>query len=657
MHRPRSQWIAALCAALLSLASAFAAEGSAEETKQLIEILQSDQGVFEKAKACQRLAIVGTADAVPALAALLSDEKLAHYARFGLEPIEHPSVDEALRAALERLEGELRIGVINSIGARRDVQAQDALIALLGSTDRELAVAAAAGLGRIGALEGADALLRALGSRSKELGIRLGEAAVVCGEVLAAAGKRDAAVSTFAAVRKAALPTHVRAAALRGEVLASGDDGIELLLDTIRGDDAVLHRIAFGVARELPGRSATRALVDALDGLAAKKRVQVLRALADRGDRAALPAVLALAAEEGVSDAPRVAAIRALETLGDAAAVPSLVGAASGDNADVAAAAFATLAEMGGEDVDGATLALLEIALRRGRGERGMSFLRTMIQVAGSRKIASSVRLLTEAAGRDEESIRLAAIRSLGTTVGLDDFGALVDRLASSKGDAESKAIRDALGMASRRMPSPGDCSRAIAEAMAAAPNESKAVLLSVLSAVGGAEALDVVARSARASEASVRHAALATLGEWPHESAVAKLLEVLPTMESADERTRAYDAFRSIVRRLGFDRNRRIGSCVEAMDLAKTDEERRLTISALEGIPAPRTLNILAPHLESDALGDAAASAIVTICERLIRTRQRGAVAPAIEKVLAATEDADLVRRAKALAKQASGN
>ena len=53
-----------------------------------------------------RLAMVGTKDAVPALAALLTDPQLSHYARFGLVPIPDPSVDDALRDGAEEAEGQ-----------------------------------------------------------------------------------------------------------------------------------------------------------------------------------------------------------------------------------------------------------------------------------------------------------------------------------------------------------------------------------------------------------------------------------------------------------------------------------------------------------------------------------------------------------------------
>ena len=94
MHPRKHALLAAMVATLLvtPVLFVFAQDGSPRRgEKELINVLNSDAELFEKAKACQDLAVVGTARAVPALAAQLENEKLAHYARFALEPIPDPS--------------------------------------------------------------------------------------------------------------------------------------------------------------------------------------------------------------------------------------------------------------------------------------------------------------------------------------------------------------------------------------------------------------------------------------------------------------------------------------------------------------------------------------------------------------------------------------
>jgi HEAT repeat protein len=105
--------------------------------------------VFAKAKACQRLAITGDGNAVPAVAKLLGDQTLSHYARTALEQIPHASASDALRAALAQVKGGLLVGVINSLGVRRDTKAIADLSRLRQDSDPQVARAADAALARI----------------------------------------------------------------------------------------------------------------------------------------------------------------------------------------------------------------------------------------------------------------------------------------------------------------------------------------------------------------------------------------------------------------------------------------------------------------------------------------------------------------------------
>ena len=94
---------------------------------QLIAVLNSSAAENEKADACMQLARVGTKAAVRPLAALLGDDKLSHMARYALEPIPDASVDQALRQEAGKLEGRKLVGLIGSIGVRRDMKAFDLL--------------------------------------------------------------------------------------------------------------------------------------------------------------------------------------------------------------------------------------------------------------------------------------------------------------------------------------------------------------------------------------------------------------------------------------------------------------------------------------------------------------------------------------------------
>ena len=169
---------------------------------------------FQKAKACQRTGELGAKEAVPALAALLGDEHLSTYARYGLEPIADPSADEALRAAMPKLKWNQLIGVINSIGKRRDAKASPALVKMMHGPDVEVARASAAALGKIGGTASSKDLLAALNKTTGTTRTAVADAALVCAERLLEDGKRDQALSLYASLGAAGVPQPVRLGAM-----------------------------------------------------------------------------------------------------------------------------------------------------------------------------------------------------------------------------------------------------------------------------------------------------------------------------------------------------------------------------------------------------------------------------------------------------------
>src|SRR5260370_5640753 len=126
--------------------------------KRLLAALKSDPSRDARDYLCRKLAIIGTAAAVPTLAGLLLSETNSHMARFALERIPAPEAAQALREALGTANGNLKIGVISSLGGRRDGAAVGALANSLRDNDVAIARAAALALGAIGSVESAAAL-------------------------------------------------------------------------------------------------------------------------------------------------------------------------------------------------------------------------------------------------------------------------------------------------------------------------------------------------------------------------------------------------------------------------------------------------------------------------------------------------------------------
>ncbi|MCX8037881.1 MAG: HEAT repeat domain-containing protein [Candidatus Sumerlaeia bacterium] len=164
---------------------------------------------------CRMLARIGSADCVVALAALLDDADLSVLARASLEQIPDAAAGKALRDRLPALQGMAKVGVIQSLGARRDAESAPALAALLNDADAHVAGAAAAALGEIGTPESAAALRTFLPRAPQAILPTAADAALVCADRLTAANRRDEARTLLETTARCTLPKHIAAAVQR----------------------------------------------------------------------------------------------------------------------------------------------------------------------------------------------------------------------------------------------------------------------------------------------------------------------------------------------------------------------------------------------------------------------------------------------------------
>lgn len=182
--------------------------------QELLKILQSDATTNGKDYACRKLKVVGGDASVPVLAAMLSDERLAHMARYALESMPSDAAGEALLNALGSLKGKLKAGAIGSLGARRENAAVAALAALLHDGDATVAKAAATALGSIRSKDAAQALSGAK-PNADAVAIAI-DSSLACAENLLAQGDKSMALSIYQQLIKGDPPQHVKVAATKG---------------------------------------------------------------------------------------------------------------------------------------------------------------------------------------------------------------------------------------------------------------------------------------------------------------------------------------------------------------------------------------------------------------------------------------------------------
>lgn len=183
---------------------------------RLLAVLKSPAPPVAKEYVCRKLALVGSAEAVPALRELLADEFLSTGARLALENIPGDAPARALRDRLSRLSGAAQIGLINSLGARRDERSVSGLAKLLKSDDTEVVAAAIAALGNIGSPQAAKELKKFQPRAPGTLARPLADACLVCAGHLMSAQKRSDALALYTLLNGCRLPDYFKPAVARG---------------------------------------------------------------------------------------------------------------------------------------------------------------------------------------------------------------------------------------------------------------------------------------------------------------------------------------------------------------------------------------------------------------------------------------------------------
>ena len=578
-----------------------------KDQRELIAVLQSGLPQ-DKAIACKQLAIYGNKDAVSALAPLLADKQLSSWARIALEAIPDPAASDAIRETIGKLQGRLLVGAINSLGVRRDAKAVDLLIERLKDSDADVASAAAVALARIGGAPAVKTLEQSLAGSPAAVRSAAAEGCILCAERALAQSQTDEAVRIYEAVRKADVPQQRILEATRGAVLARKTAGAPLLAELLQSTDKARFAVGLRTARELAGREVTDALMAELGRATPARQALLILALADRGDTAALPAVLR-AAQSGPASL-RIAAVRVLKRLGNASCVSVLLDAARAADEQLSQTALEVLADLPGKDVD----ADLAARLMKSEGKTR----EILIDLAGRRRIAAASAALLKAASDPDVQIRAAALTALGATIEFPNLSILISRVAKPQTPEDSVVAEKALSLACQRMPDPEACADKLIAAMAQCPVATKCKFLEILGALGGVKALKTVEAAAKDANPEILDAGSRLLGSWMSMDAAPVLLDLAKTAADEKYRIRAMRGYIRLARQFVLPDPERVAMCRTAMESATRDAEKKLVLEVLERYPSMGAFQLSIEAGKSPALKNDATRVAFVIAQKV---------------------------------------
>ena len=154
---------------------------------------------------------------------------------------------------LGQASGTVRVGIVSSLGQRRDANAVPALRTLLASPDPVLADAAAYALGNIGGTASLSALAAAREKAPDARREPISEAYLQCASVLAANGNRNEALNVFRQLSAPREPEMIRIAALTGLADMEGQNAAQALAAAVGAENPKVQAAAIRILSGILG--------------------------------------------------------------------------------------------------------------------------------------------------------------------------------------------------------------------------------------------------------------------------------------------------------------------------------------------------------------------------------------------------------------------
>ncbi len=553
------------------------------ERKLIAVAASKDATQTGKAVTCRFLQQIGTEKCIPAMSGLLSDEILSDYARGVLERLKCAAADKAMRNALDKAPDKAKVGILGSLGERRDKKAVKPAAKLANSSNPAVAKAAIHAIGKIGGMRAA----RCLSSMkpAKELVPVRMQAMVQC------AGSLSGRDAVFLCEKVLAGPSGPwRIAALRELTKADAAKASDLLADAIKGDDLKLRRGALSIVADTKSRELTTAMVDLTDKLGADRKAQLITALGAGGDAAAISGITGyLQSKDAVI---RNAAVNAVGKLGDASVVKLLLGAAGSSETAVTKA----IAAMKDESVNAVLVESL----------KDPNLRRAAIKACIARGCTEAAGDLLKLAKDKDADVRKQAWAGLAALAGDDNIDSIMETVVEIKQAKDLALAEGAIKQILSRTQDRGRSFQTVAAHYDAATETLKYVILDLGAVTGDSTALKLVRNALQSPDKDLYARALRALARWPNNSAAEDLLSLA---QSAPQTVDRIVALRGYIRIAGLETAglraaERIKMLKTAMGLAQRNDEKKLVVSALQHVKHLESLDMLKKYMDDPALG-----------------------------------------------------
>lgn len=609
---------------------------TADDEAVLIETISKDgdepQDILVKNVACKRLAVIGTEKAIPALVAMLPNEKLNFNARFALEAMPFDAADVALAQAAKELDGVCLVGVVNSIGVRAKTDSVALLKEIGDKTDADAVKNAVYyALGSIATDEAAEYLKAAAANvASADMLIKrgLGDAILAAAQAREDAGNLTGAFELYQVAQGEGFPNFIQEAGYYRSLFCADKATVaESIIKTFNEGLGPKTDVALKTIREFDDEKGLEVVKAALDNFGAySEELQVLiaRALGDRNDAQSKELVykkLESLAKDG-SVALKIAAAQAFPKNGlhEANSFNALASNfANFDSAELRDAIVAMAVDFDATDFGVYWKNICEkelLAICEKSENAGVAYLK----IAELRRTNEAGPALVTIAETKKGALRDGALNALSEIVSLDNLDLLVKALDGETDDAKVDWL---LRAACTRLPRE-DCAAKVADLFAKAELDSKLKMLPLLKQIGGGTALMAVAN---ACNGSTLDKATQILGEWNTPEDAERLAEICLTIakqaNDAKYHSRGIRGYIRVARQFELPVATKIAMCKTAFDAAKRAEDKALVFEVFRRNIVAQNVAAALEYTKYPEFKEAACESAVFVAEKIRDSQQ----------------------------------
>ncbi len=428
--------ISVIILALLSAASVFSQDSNADlrftrDQQRLQQAIGDTSDLYLAAKACQRLAEVGTDESVDRLGELLSHPELSNYARNALEGIGSEKAKAQLRHALATVKGKELLGVIHSLGRMQDKSAVEAMEKMFYSAEPESEL---------------------------EKGLR----------------KALDAIETNGPNQSSSVPISKQ----RDSFLFNSDGEIDKVaamdLFTAKSPEEFFASIIYIRQAKAIQAELSREMLRLLPTLSKERWLPTLQAVRDMNTPIDVAPLLELTKNESEDVRAEVIRFVAGGTLENREEI--LLGFAQSNEPKIADVAKSQLARLTSTKLDDRLMTMLDDA--------DAVKQKLAVELVGERRIEAAASKIARLCNHPNQDIRQAALKALGGCGSIGELPLLLS-LAASEADSPSRdAARESVKLACIRLPQEA-CAGSIAAVIGSASTKTREYLFMQLTRVG----------------------------------------------------------------------------------------------------------------------------------------------------------------------------